>query len=509
MAGKRIATIGILVVGLLLCGCAHAPQPVAATPQPTASPEVTVTAEMSASATTPGVPVRVRGYGEERMLVADGNGFTGVLRYPQGGVLPVNQAIAAWAKETYLALESRSATEAPDADGMRASMEIDYDAYLYKERYIGIREAGVYRVTVSGEATPVLYAFNYDLTSSKPLTLSDVIDVNRMAEVSALITERLMWLDATALEDAGALTAATMQNFVVRDDGIEWLFSGETGVVGVLIDYASLVPYLCMTNPDSAEPAAEAAPKAVKERESTAICLYDGVQVRAVPSVREGSVLGLLDAGETIDVLRAEALQGWYKIAYDGQVAYVDASLVRLSDADAPYETGYVTSAYLHVRDCASTEGALLGTMTHQEPVRVVDENSIDGWYKIWYEGGIAYAYARYIELARYPSETQTPLTGPETDMAYETPSMLRRSFAQIVGVGVCTTEGAIVHSAPNMKSPAFGTLIADEQVYVMEEECAAGWDRIFVYTEANLGYTGFLQACYVTSFVPDVIVAQ
>lgn len=504
-----MVAIGILAAWLLLGGCARAPQPVLATPLPTASPAVTAIAETPAPTATPGVPMRARGYGEEWTLVADGNGFTGELRYPQGGVLPVNRAIAAWAKETFLALESRSAGEAPDADGMRATMEIDYDAYLYMERFIGVREAGVYRAAASGGATPVLYAFNYDLANSKPLTLPDVIDADRTAEVSALLTERLMWLDATTLEVAGALTAATMRDFVIRDDGIEWLFPGEAGVVGVWIDYATLAPYLCMTKPVPAGVASvEPATAATTEKPVTATSLLDGVQVRTLPSIREGEALGALDAGETLDVLRADAVRGWHKVAYDGQVAFVDASLVRLSDADEPYLTGYVTSAYLHVRSRASTAGALMGTMTYQEPVRVVDGQSVNGWYKIWYEGGIAYALARYIELARYPSETQTPPAAPETETVYETPLTLRRTLISIVGVGSCTTEGAIVRSAPNTKASAFGALSAGEQVYIVEEECAAGWDRIFIYTEANMGYIGYLQARYVVSFVPDAIVA-
>lgn len=498
----------MLFLLVLLCACTHTPAEEASV-----SPAITETPAGTALPAVAAAPAYAalsgaRRYGAQQTLALDGNGLSGTIAYPLGGVQPVNDAVTSWVNAALDTLTARAAALPADEDGMRLTTEIDYDAYLYNDRFIGIRFTGACTEAVSGKTEPVFHAFNYDLEESRILALSDVVDGTRAGEVSARITEKLGWLGVTPLSGNGALTAVDMRDFVIRDDGIMWLFSADTGVVGVLLDYATLMPYLCMEKPlKTPAPGVEAPGNAVCEQQ--AVCLYDGVQVRTLPSRMEGETIAVANAGDVLAVLDAHSIKGWHQLLYDGGTAYVPADLVQLADAKDPYTTGYVQSAYLHVRSRASTYGELLGTMQFCEPVRIADITPIDGWYKIWFEGEIAYVLARYVSTALYPPETQTAGAILAADTETGEPRILRQTSAAIVGVGTCLTDGVIIRSAPGEKAARYGALSAGEQVYILEEECAAGWDRIFVYTAWNNGYVGYVQARYVHSDVPDGEIAR
>ena len=491
---------------LLACLCACAQAPAEAAPVDTAAGSEAETAAPAvptpAVSPSPAASAPARQYGETAALVADANGFSGKMLYPQGGIQPVNRAVTDWVNETLHRLETESAALPPDENGMRLTMDIGYDAFLYKERFIGVQFAGTCRAAVSGKTEQIAHTYNYDLIRSRALTLSDVVRQTQIDEVARLVEERC-WQSVVKTIAGGALTAASMQTFVLRDDGIEWLLLREDGgITGVRVEYAALLPYLCLEETDTAQVGGMAAGDEAVEQQAT--CLYDGAQVRTLPSQTEGDVIALLHAGETLDVLESDTVKGWHKILYNGSAAYIFAELVQLKESGEAYVTGWVNSAYLHVRSRAETESELLGTMQFCEPVKIVDAHAVNGWYKIWFEGAIAYVAAQYVAVQLYPPEVQSASCAPAGEDVFEEPRILRQTTADIIGVGACKTDGVMVHSAPYRKAASFGTLTQNEQVYILEEECAAGWDKVFVYTAWNCGYVGYVQAEYVSVAVPD-----
>ena len=502
----RIAA-SLLGAALLAC-CACAAKPADASPSfaPSAAPSATA-APAPASPAPSAAPVaetaptaHTQAYGERVALTADRNGFVGELRYPLGGVDIVNTAISAWAVETFAGYETRAASLKADENGVKATLTVDYETFLFAGRYLGVKETGRFTASVGG-AEPVLYGYNCDLAEGRALTLADVVSANELDAIAALITQRLLLTDGSALGGKTALSADDLTRFVIRDDGIEWLFSGASDVVGVLLGYDALAPYLLLDpTVETALPLAAPSAADTPDIEQTATSLFDGVHVRSKPSDADSNLLGVLSAGERVDVVKASAERGWHAVWYNGQTGYVFAALVRLSDDPDAYAVGYVTSSYLHVRDRASVRGELLGTLQTDERVQVVDPNPINGWYKIWFEGQFAYVSADYVHIGSKPiGLAQSAPTAAPSELTAE-PRIVSSAKVNLRGVGTCAASGVIVRSEPDVQSAQYTKLYRGDQVYFVAREYTAGWDQIFVFTAAKRGYIGYIQSRYVSA---------
>lgn len=508
----RVAAPCCILCALLLCACGQPDPsfhentpPVLSQSEPTPTPGETASV-LSSAAPLSANAAPARQYGEEMALTADHSGFTATLRYPMGSVVAVNQALSDWAGEAFAAYEAQALGLKAGADGIKADLDVDYEAREVVGRYVSIKEAGHFTRAADGTLEPVLFTYNYDLAESREVTLSDVIDLEQFDAVSAMLTDRLLMSDGSALGGETAVTLENAQRFVLRNDGVEWLFTGNASVVGVLLDYAVLSPYLLLDT-QAAPPVVTASPGGLSqarspEIEQTALSLYDGVQVLA--DMQEGSaVLGVLAAGQRLDVVKSYRARGWHELWYNGQLGYVPAALTLLSGEPDAFTTGYVTSSYLHVRAEASVDSALLGTLQNEEWVRIVDPNPYQGWYKIWFENRYAYVYAQYIHIGSTPIGIAAPGATPLLWETTAEPRTVNASSVNIVGVGACAANGVIIRSGPKDRSAQYGLLSQGDQVCLLEAHDPSGWDTIFVFTGATRGYVGYVHGKYISVAIP------
>ena len=504
----HVAAMLLCTMLLPLCACKKRADVPVETPVPAQTAALDAPVETPASAEPVGT--HARAYGEAVSLTADHNGYTGTLYYPLGDIDVINQALSSWATNTFAAHETAALTLPANADGIKATLSVNYDAYDAFARYYGVKETG--QLTPStGRATNIIYTYNYDVVQGKALTLGDVLKSAEITDVAALLTGHLLIKDGSALGGKTALSAEDLTNFVVRGDGVEWLFSGASGVVSVVLDYQTLSDCLVLdTTPAkapvldaaSSAPASSAASANKPAIEQTATSLYDGVHVRSGPATENTDILGVLGEGETIDVTKANVSSGWHEVWYGGQTAYVFASLVHLNSDTKAYTTGWVTGSYLHVRADADVDSELLGTLQSAERVQIVDLAPINGFYKIWFEGRYAYVYATYIHIGSAPATDGAAASAAPSSEAVIAPRIVNSSTVSLVGVGTCTVNGVVIRSEANGQSAQYGKLNKGDQVYLIARSFAADWDKIFVFTASARGYVGFVRSQYVQTNV-------
>ena len=143
-----------------------------------------------------------------------------------------------------------------------------------------------------------------------------------------------------------------------------------------------------------------------------------GVITASVLNVRSGpgtsyAKVATLSKGNKVDILTVKATADWHKILYNGSVAYVHASYVRIDGADtgstpgdstgpdsggtaASYAT--VNASRLNFRKTASTSGAVITTLSRGAVVQVLEPGST--WTKVKYGGNEGYMYSSYLKAS-------------------------------------------------------------------------------------------------------------
>ena len=92
----------------------------------------------------------------------------------------------------------------------------------------------------------------------------------------------------------------------------------------------------------------------------------------------------------------------WYKVGYKDFVGYVEAKDIRvLGDNLNQDNVGLISANQLNVRTSPNENGQVIGTLHKNDKVNVLDK-SIDGWYKIDFNGRRAYVSSKYVNLISY-----------------------------------------------------------------------------------------------------------
>ena len=142
-----------------------------------------------------------------------------------------------------------------------------------------------------------------------------------------------------------------------------------------------------------------------------------GVITASVLNIRSGpgttyTRLGSFSKGAKVDILDTKAAADWLKILYNGSVAYVHASYVKIGGTDSGSGntggnngSGGTTAAYasvnasrLNMRKTADLNGALVTTLSRGDIVQVLESGST--WTKVKYGGREGYMYTQYLKAS-------------------------------------------------------------------------------------------------------------
>ncbi len=125
------------------------------------------------------------------------------------------------------------------------------------------------------------------------------------------------------------------------------------------------------------------------------------LRLRAEPST-SASVVTTLDKSVAVAILD-DSVDGWYKIAYNGNTGYVSADYLNV-DQDNVFTTyGRVNSDGVNVRSGASTDSSVLATI--EEDAIVMVNGLVDGWYDVTCEYGTeGYIRSDFLDLTESSS---------------------------------------------------------------------------------------------------------
>ena len=125
------------------------------------------------------------------------------------------------------------------------------------------------------------------------------------------------------------------------------------------------------------------------------------LRLRAEAST-SSDIVTTLDKSVAVAILD-DSIEGWYKIAYEGNTGYVSADYL-LVDQDNVFETyGRVNSDGVNVRSGASTESEVLATVDTDTIVTV--NGLVDGWYDVTCKYGTeGYIRSDFLDLTESSS---------------------------------------------------------------------------------------------------------
>lgn len=120
------------------------------------------------------------------------------------------------------------------------------------------------------------------------------------------------------------------------------------------------------------------------------------VRVRKEPTT-ESEKLGSIDKGEVLEYIET-APNGWYKVIYKGEEAYVCNDYATIEKEEIHSELVQVVTANkeVNIRSEANTDCRKLGTLEKGESLICYGQLD-NGWYQVKYNGAVGYVSGKYV----------------------------------------------------------------------------------------------------------------
>ncbi|MGU8236379.1 SH3 domain-containing protein [Clostridium perfringens] len=112
-------------------------------------------------------------------------------------------------------------------------------------------------------------------------------------------------------------------------------------------------------------------------------------------------IITSIPSGARVNIID-KVSDNWYKVGYKDFVGYVQSKHIRvLGDNLNQDNVGLISANQLNVRTSPNESGQIIGTLHKNDKISVLDK-SIDGWYKIDFNGRRAYVSSKYVNLISY-----------------------------------------------------------------------------------------------------------
>ncbi|MDU7885699.1 MAG: SH3 domain-containing protein, partial [Clostridium perfringens] len=112
-------------------------------------------------------------------------------------------------------------------------------------------------------------------------------------------------------------------------------------------------------------------------------------------------IITSIPSGARVNIID-KVSDNWYKVGYKDFIGYVQSKHIRvLGDNLNQDNVGLISANQLNVRTSPNENGQVIGTLHKNDKISVLDK-SIDGWYKIDFNGRRAYVSSKYVNLISY-----------------------------------------------------------------------------------------------------------
>ncbi len=187
-------------------------------------------------------------------------------------------------------------------------------------------------------------------------------------------------------------------------------------------------------------------------------------------------IITSIPSGARVNIID-KVSKDWYKVSYKDFTGYLQAKDIRvLGDELNQDNVGLISANQLNVRTSPNENGQVIGTLHKNDKVNVLDK-SIDGWYKIDFNGRRAYVSSKYVNLISYKNN--------------EVKKEIKKE--PIEGIGKVNINTALnVRQAATNNSKIIGSLKGGEKVNIISE------NNGFYKIEFNNSY-GYVYSKYIS----------
>ncbi|WP_338912983.1 SH3 domain-containing protein [Clostridium perfringens] len=187
-------------------------------------------------------------------------------------------------------------------------------------------------------------------------------------------------------------------------------------------------------------------------------------------------IITSIPSGTRVNIID-KVSKDWYKVSYKDFTGYLQAKDIRvLGDELNQDNVGLISANQLNVRTSPNENGQVIGTLHKNDKVNVLDK-SIDGWYKIDFNGRRAYVSSKYVNLISYKNNEVKKEVKKEP----------------IEGIGKVNINTALnVRQAATNNSKIIGSLKGGEKVNIISE------NNGFYKIEFNNSY-GYVYSKYIS----------
>lgn len=273
----------------------------------------------------------VHEYGESDTIVNYSDNFNSTIHFPVMGIAQVDQEIRGWAEAV-----SQSAMEAAEAGRARgesgnyeysASLEYSYNAYLVKNRFVGVEELGFWEESDAAHPEEPVRTFNVDLAGGELLDSETLFYYNKREDVLTMLDSALTAMGYGDSLDRSALGECWLDNVLLRSQGVDFLFEagsivpGAEGLIRVQLGYGDLARTMTLgeimqQNTDATpDPALVNPPVILVEGEGTT----GASQSQTPPATPEGESPANTDSPPQAPALPEEGQPAGSSPAADGQ----------------------------------------------------------------------------------------------------------------------------------------------------------------------------------------------
>jgi len=158
-------------------------------------------------------------YGSSDIIKHNNGPLFTYIRYPQAGN-STDEVISNWAHDLYnnifMEFQHVQQTE-PSAIG---EINVHFDSYLTDNRYAGIFQNGEFSYSLSVPPEEVVKTFNIDLSNSKFLDSTDILDYSQSESILSLLKDRTAFEHPDTAAHLSFIDESWLNQLVIAEDGI-------------------------------------------------------------------------------------------------------------------------------------------------------------------------------------------------------------------------------------------------------------------------------------------------
>ena len=158
------------------------------------------------------------------------------------------------------------------------------------------------------------------------------------------------------------------------------------------------------------------------------------VNMRSSPSTSSSLVTTISQNNKVI--VWESSQNGWFHVQYNSYFGYVMSRYIAVTDDGGIGEVA-TASGSLNIRQTPSSSATILFTAPQYSVLRILDDTSVSGWYRVGNQNGCGWAMSNFISMSAEPDEAS---------MEYE----VYGTTTRVTPMGFCASYESVLLTIPS-----------------------------------------------------------